>query len=250
MKPAISFIVPAFNEEGHLQFTVEQTRRVLKSEVDDFEIMIINDGSTDKTVDIAEALAKSDSRIRVFHNDRNRGFGFTCRRGVKEATKEFVGWVSADTVWPEETLREAIALLGKADIVTTYPLNQRERPVLRRFISSTFTALMNSLFFLKVKYYNGGCFYRAALVKNLEIHSQGLTFWAEALVRSLSKGYRMIEIGMRNIDRTTGKSKAFKWKNILATLKMIINLAYDVHIRRQKNLPFPSPSPMARVESQ
>ena len=250
MKPTVSFIIPAYNEEGHLKITVEETLRVLASYVDDYEIIIVNDGSTDQTAVIANECARNNPRIKVFHNDRNRGFGYTCGRGIKEAAKEFIGWVSADTVWPEETLQEAIALLGKTDIVATYPLNQKERPFLRRFISCLFTTSMNKIFFLHMKYFNGGCFHRAALIKNVVIHSKGLTFWAEALVRLSSRGYHVVEIGIMNKDRKVGQSKAFKLKNIMATLEMIMRLFYDVHIRRQKNVSSPSPSSLSRVESQ
>src|SRR6185503_1156843 len=111
MKPSISFIIPAYNEEGHLRTAVVESCRVLSLEVDDFEIIIVNDGSQDQTPEIAEQLAKEDARICVLHNERNMGFGFTCQKGIDASRKDFIGWVSADTTWQEETLVKIIRML-------------------------------------------------------------------------------------------------------------------------------------------
>ncbi len=233
MKPTVSFIIPAFNEEEHLGITVSDTRRVLETETDDFEIIIVDDGSVDQTGVIADELAKTNSTIKVLHNGQNKGFSVACRWGIENAGKEYVGWVSADTSWDDEALKEAMHRLGQADIITTYYVKD-ERPFLRRIISKLFTLVLNTFFLLTFKYYNGGCFHRTALLKQLRVRSRGLTFWAEVLIRLLKSGFSVIEIGVANKDRKTGRSKAFKIKNVLSTLEMILMLTYDVHILRQK----------------
>ena len=235
MRPAISFLIPAYNEEGHLRTTVVETLRVLESQTDNFEIIIIDDGSIDQTGAIAEELAKDNPRIKAVHNGENKGFGLTCRKGIEGASKEYIGWVSADTSWPEEALKEAIGLLGKADIITTYLLNNYQRPFIRRTISTLFTAVMNTVFLLNLRYYNGGCFHKAALIKPLCIKSRGLTFWAEALVRLMKKGYSVSQVGLYNKDRKSGQSKAFKIKNIMGTLEMILILIRDIYFIRPQD---------------
>lgn len=229
--PYITFFIPAYNEQEHLVVTVKETVTMLDQITQDFELLLLDDGSTDTTGTLADDLAREDPRIRVYHNDTNRGYGYTCKRAIGEAHGQYVGWVSADTLWDPEVLREVILSLGHADIITTYPTNPQERSPLRRYISNSFTHLLNFLFGLKMKYYNGGCFHKGELIKALDIYSPGLTLWAEILVRLSRQGCTCQEIGMRNLERKYNKSKAFSCRNIFGTLKIVFVLLWIVYVR-------------------
>ncbi len=230
--PQISFLIPAYNEEQHLKITVEESIRVLTESGRDFEIIVVDDGSTDRTGKIAEELAGTHSCVRVFHNGVNRGFGETCRKGIREARGQYIGWVSADTTWEPDGLKQAVNTLGQADVITAYYTNVHDRSWLRRIISRSFTVFMNLLFGLQLHYFNGGCFHRADLIKPLELRSAGLTLWAEALIRLLKKGHSCREIGIYNPPRQQGRSKAFSFRNMFGTLGIIIILIRDIHFTR------------------
>lgn len=230
--PHISFIIPAYNEEGHLRVTTEESIKVLNDVCPDFEIIIIDDGSTDRTGVIAANLKQIYPGLKVLHNDVNRGFGYTCRRGILEARGRFIGWVSADTTWDAVGLKEAVKALGQTDIITAYYTNTQERSYLRRFISRSFTIFLNLVFGLKMEYYNGGCFHRADLIKPLKLKSAGLTLWAEALVRLLKEGYTCRQIGMYNPPRKQGRCKAFHVRNIWGTVRIIVILFYDIYFKK------------------
>lgn len=230
-QPYITFFIPAYNEQEHLVMTVKETVKMLDSITTNYELLLLDDGSSDKTGTLADDLAKEDTRIRVLHNDMNRGYGYTCKRAISEAKGQYLGWVSADTLWDPMILRQVILCLGKTDIITTYTTNPQERSLLRRIISNSFTHLLNLLFGLKMKYYNGGCFHKVELIKTMDIYSPGLTLWAEILVRLVRKGYTYQEIGMRNLERKYNKSKAFSCRNIFGTLKIVFVLLWMVYIR-------------------
>ncbi len=230
--PHISFFIPAYNEEGHLRTTVEESARVLGLQSGDFEIIIVDDGSTDRTGEMAEELARSRPFVRVFHNDGNRGFGYTCRRAITESRGRYIGWVSADTTWEPAVLQQVIRSLGQADVITTYMTNFQDRTFLRRVISRSFTVTMNVLFKLNIKYYNGGCFHRAECIKPLKLYSPGLTLWAEILVRLLKSGHTCLQIGIHNVERQHGRSKAFRWQNVAGTLQVIGILIRDIYFRK------------------
>ena len=110
MKPTLSFIVPAYNEEQHLHITIEELVKVLRTEVSEYEIIIVDDGSTDNTGEVADNLARTDPYIKVVHHPRNKGFGFACRAGLEQASKEFVSWAPSDTTWDPDRLKKNIAL--------------------------------------------------------------------------------------------------------------------------------------------
>ena len=113
MKPTVSMIIPAYNEEDHLKITWEKTSAVLAKETADYEIIIVNDGSIDQTAKIADNLALQDRHTRVIHNAGNKGFGFTCREGIKAACMTFTGWISADTAWDPAVLKKVMGMLGQ-----------------------------------------------------------------------------------------------------------------------------------------
>ena len=232
IKPAVSVIIPAYNEEDHLKITFEKTAAVLATETADYEIIIVDDGSTDQTAGIADELAAQDSRVRVIHNPGNQGFGFTCRAGIKSARMSFTGWIAADTAWDPEVLKKVLGMLNQYDIITAYTLNSSERPFLRRVISVSFTNVLNLLFGLRMRYYNVACFHRTALLQSIPLRSSGFTLWAEAIIRLVKKGYRCYEIGGNFDDRKSGKTKAFQIKNVIGTLKFLGMIVRDVYVQK------------------
>ena len=237
MRPTITIIIPAFNEEGHLGITVQETIKTIEPLVDDYEILIIDDGSSDQTGPMADEFSRQNPKIRAVHNEQNRGLGFSCARGIQLATKDYIGWVPADTVWEPGALKEVIGLLGSADIVTTYLLSLKERTWFRRFISRSFTVCLNVLFRLNLKYYNGGCFHRRELLQSLSLKSKGFTIWAEALVRLSVQGYRCREVGAYFKERTVGQSTALSWRSVKQTLSVIGILIRDIYFRKETRRP-------------
>ena len=246
IKPTVSVIIPAYNEEDHLLITWEKTAAVLAAETADYEIIIVDDGSADRTGGIADGIAAKDPHTRVIHNRGNQGFGFTCRQGIKSARLDFTGWISADTAWDPAVLKKVIGMLGQYDIITAYTANSYNRPLFRRIISVAFTTTLNILFGLRLRYYNGACFHRTALLQAIPLRSSGFTLWAEAVIRLVNQGYRCYEIGGNFDDRKSGRSKAFKIKNILGTLKILGVLVKDIHFINSSGLNPPVTSALIR----
>ncbi len=228
-KPTVSIIIPAYNEEEHLNITFEKTVAVLATEAAEYEIIIVDDGSTDRTAAIADDLAEKHPQVRVIHNPGNRGFGFTCRAGIQAARMTFTGWIAADTAWDPAVLKKVIGMLNQYDIITAYTQNSYNRPLSRRIISVAFTTILNVLFGLRLRYYNGACFHRTLLLQSIPLLSSGYTLWAEAIIRLVKKGYRCYEIGGNFDDRKSGETKAFRLQNVVGTLKFIGMLVKDVY---------------------
>ena len=222
---SLSVVVPALNEEAGLGSTLDETLRVLgEGAVTDFEILIFNDGSTDRTGEIAERYARLYREIRVFHNSTPQGMGSSYRRGIELASKEYYVLIHGDYETDSTFLKEIIPHEGSSRYYVTHVLDDR-RPLFRRILSRSFTLLVNTLFGLHFKYYNGPNVIPLAFLKGLPVASEGHAYMAETIVRLHQRGYtRYKEIGYYARRRLGGKNKAFALRNILSVVRAIIEL--------------------------
>ncbi len=232
MKPTLSIIIPAFNEEVGLRRTVEMLVGLLGGFFADFELLIVDDGSRDRTGQIADQLAAGDRRIRVVHHDVNRGLGYSYREGIKLATKENIWWIPGDGggLNSEDDLANIFGAVGQSDMVLVYLLSEN-RPRHRQMISRSYTALLNLLFGLKIKYYNGANIYRSELLRDLPMTSNGHGLLAEISLQLVKGQYSYTEVGMHNREPAGGSSNALRLKNIFRVGKVLLGLYWRLQVR-------------------
>lgn len=227
---SISVIVPALNEEGNLANAVAAVQSVMGGRSQQYEILIFDDGSTDRTGEIAESLAKGHRGIRVVHHEQPRGLGYCYRRGAELATCEHIVMVPGDNEIPAESLAAICAELGAADIVVPYFTNGWIRPRSRQIMSRAFTGLVNTLFGLKLRYFNGPCIHRRVLAQSAMPNTTGFAYMAVLLVRLVTSGYRFKEVGIELGPRTSGRSKAFRVKNMFSVGFTLASLFIETRI--------------------
>ena len=231
MAHRLSVFIPAYNEEANLEVTIHELETALHAQLDlSYEIIIVNDGSSDRTGAIADALAQADRRIRVVHNPKNLGLAQTFWVGARAASFEFIGWVPADNGFPAESLKRWLAPLGKADLIQIYLLNPEVRYLARRIISRTYARTMKLLFGIDLKYYTGIQIYRRELLLDLETHASSFAVLTEILVKLLTQGIKYIEVGVKMQERTGGASKAVTFQNISNVLITVIRLLVEVKL--------------------
>lgn len=225
MMKSLSVVVPALNEEAGLGFTLDEVLRVLgEGAVTDFEILIFNDGSTDRTGEIAENYARMHREIRVLHNATPQGIGSSYKRGIGLASKEYYVLIHGDYETDSSYLKEIIRSESSSHYYVTHVLDDT-RPLFRRIVSRSFTLLVNTLFGLHFKYYNGPNVIPLALLKGLPVTTEGHAYMAETIVRLHHRGYtRYNEIGYYARRRLGGKNKAFAPRNIFSVVRALIHL--------------------------
>ncbi|HYM23623.1 MAG TPA: glycosyltransferase family 2 protein, partial [Vicinamibacterales bacterium] len=180
------------------------------------EILVIDDGSRDATGVIVSDFSRRFPAVRLLINDRNRGFGWTYRRGVENASLDSIVMVHGDNAWGAKTLRSLFEHLGDADVVIGYTRNMwRTRSWTRTAVSKTFTMSVNLITRHRLKYYNGLQIHPAPVLKQLTIESNGFGFQAEVLAKSLRLTKTFIEVPMDLNERAHGESKAFRVKNVV-----------------------------------
>lgn len=222
--PTISLIVPALNEEKLIVETVNQIVAVTEGRFADAEVILIDDGSTDATGRLMDELAARNAGIRVLHNARNIGLGSSYHLGVAHARYEYVMLLCGDGGMPASSLPAIFDKIGSADIVVPYCTNLKDiKGPGRYLLSRTYTVLLNALFGLRLKYYNGLPVHRTALVRSVRGRSDGFGFQAEILVQLLRAGRSYVEVGVLGAEKTN-RSSALKFKNVVSVTRTLARL--------------------------
>lgn len=229
-KRSVSVVIPAFNEEGNIQAAIESVIRAVNPLVQTYQIIVIDDGSRDRTRELALEKARSNSRILVLSNEGNKGFGFSYARGVRLAEMEYVTVFPGDNDMSGDSLAKLVKEIGDTDLVISYMSRTNKRSLFRRVVSKIFVVMMNTLFGLKLEYYNGAFICRAQVLKTIPIKSVGLATLAECLVRMIKGGYSYKAIYFEHIGRKSDRSKAFNFKSILAVAQTIGILFRDIYL--------------------
>jgi len=247
-KPSVSFVVPALNEEGNIGAAVDSIRTAIQNRLDDYEVILVNDGSTDRTGTLMEELAKTSDRIRVVHNSKNLGFGGAFKRGAAETRKDYVVRICGDNAVPAEGIGLVLDQIGRADLVIPYIANPEFRSWGRRFGSRTFTTIINTCFGLSVHYYNHCVVFPRTLLNSITIGTDSFAYQAEAVVKLLKAGCTYVEVGVHDLPRFKGESTALKPKNVINVIRAIFSLNREV--RRKGAIPSISRQPSAVASTQ
>lgn len=228
----LTIIIPCLNEELHVRTAVEETLEAVYGQIEDYEILVFNDGSTDRTGEIAEELASANERIRVIHHDQPQGLGYSYKEGVRLATKSHVLLVPGDNELRADSLRDICAKAGETDVLVTYFLNPEVRPKARQIISRTFAWIIRTSSGVGLTYFNGPSIHRTDLVRRtMAIASDGFTYQAEILVRLIQSGATHQEVGM--FINARPKTSAFRISNVVDVFKGTIKLIARVGLFRR-----------------
>ena len=230
MDRSLSVIIPAYREAENIVDTLENVTRALAPLSIEHEILVIDDGSTDGTGAVVTANRARFPSVTLLVNDRNRGFGWTYRRGVDAARLGHIVMVHGDNAWGHATLHDFFSRVGEADIIVGYTRDMwRSRTWTRTLISKAFTSLVNLITRRGLRYYNGLQIHQAPVLKGLRIESSGYGFQAEVLVKALRQTRTVIEVPMDLTERAKGESKAFRVSTVvdaLRTLKLLCELEW------------------------
>ena len=231
----ITILLPAFNEEKNLVATAEEVLKALENRFSGYEIIIIDDHSSDRTGELADALAQGNANIKVLHNEANKGFGYSYRRGVAAATSDYVCFFPADNCVPSECIQAIFDQVGKADVILNFTSNLEIRVPMRRLLSRTYTGMMNTLFGLHLTIINGPTVHRREIIQTVKISTDGFAFMAEIMVRLIRSGHSYLEIGTPIRERKYGSVKAFRLKNVISVFKTVWTLFWDVNVFGRNN---------------
>ncbi len=230
----ISFFFPALNEEDHVEAMARSALDVLPRFADDFEITVIDDGSTDRTGQIADALARADPRVKVIHHERRRGYGGAIRSGLAAATEPYVFYADGDRQFDLADLGRLIDALDGNDAVVGYRL-KRADPPRRLFVAWVYNRLIRVLFGggwrdvdCAFKLFRRDVFTRVPLDR---VRSNGAFFSPELLIRLRRAGIRVAQVGVPHYPRTAGEAKGAPPRVIIRAIRDLMRLRLRLWLR-------------------
>ena len=201
----LTIMFPCYNEEANVERTTQRALAAAERFSDDYEVLIVNDGSSDRTRELADALADEHPHVRAIHNETNLGYGGALARGFREATKDWVFYTDGDGQFDFEEIEVLLPLLKTHDIVSAYRLNRKD-PFIRKLNAWAWTGLVNLVFGMKLRDIDCAFkIYPARLFDAIEIQSTGALIDAEVLAKAKNLGYRIAQVGVHHHPRIAGE---------------------------------------------
>ena len=221
---SISVFFPCYNEQENVRETVEKTLEVLEKLNTDFEIVIVDDGSTDDTGLIADEIACQNSRVKIVHHSTNLGYGAALQSGFKAATKELVFYTDGDCQFDIKELPPLLPLMNQYDIVSCYRLNRQEG-LIRKINGWCWTKLVCWLFEMEIRDIDCAFkLYKREIFGNIKLSSTGALIDTEILAKALRRGYRVTQEGVHHYPRVAGSQTGAKLGVIVRAFKELFKL--------------------------
>ena len=229
---SLSLVLPCYNEEANVERTALAGLEAARSFAADFEVIVVDDGSKDRTGEIADRLAGEHPEIRVVHNRPNRGYGGALRAGFAAARKEWVFFTDGDGQFDCREIPTLLPLLSSFDIVSGYRLDRQDSWV-RRFNGWGWTKTCN--LFLGLRLRDVDCAFKLfprRLLEEVELHSEGALIAAEVFGKAARRGYRIGQVGVHHYPRLAGAATGAKLRVILRAFVELAKLRKEIRKSR------------------
>ncbi|MBL7892783.1 MAG: glycosyltransferase family 2 protein [Bacteroidia bacterium] len=213
---SLSLIIPAYNEEESIEAAVLVNIEVLQRAEIEFEIIIIDDGSKDKTKGIIEEKFAGKPNL-IFFSKPNGGFGSAVRKGIELSSRDYVMFVPVDSPLNENTLSSFLMHANKADIIVSYRMERKGYSNRMKVNSSIYHKLISFLFGLSLKDYNWIHLYNRKIFDKITIENGRIFMLAEVLIKAKRLGYTFYEFPIEMEERTSGDRTAASYKAALQT---------------------------------
>jgi len=246
---SVSLLCWAYNEEDSIQEFLEKATQLMDASIEDYEIILIDDGSKDKTFEIASAFQKKNPRLKIFKNEKNLNVGISSQRAIKRASKEFLFWQTIDWCYDISNLRLFLEYLKTYDIVQgarrkpvevkirllkpfaailklfgMKHLTRRSDTVQKAIVSLINYFLIRLLFRVPLSDYQNVTFYPTKWIQSVKYEAKSSFANPEGLIKSYWNGMSIKEVPISFIPRGKGDAKGAKIKAIVASVKDIFRL--------------------------
>jgi len=226
---SLSIFLPCYNDAGTIGSLVISAYEVAKSLTDDFEVIVIDDGSDDNSKDVLNSLLKIYQDLKIVYHETNQGYGSVLKSGFKNSSKELIFYTDGDGQYDVYEIKILFNVMQEdIDVVNGYKI-ERNDPMHRKIIGKIYLFSMRILFRFKTR--DVDCDFRlirASAMKNIDLkHESGVV--CLELVKKLEKsGAKIIDVPVNHYFRTYGKSQIFNFKRLFIIIINIFILFVDL----------------------
>jgi glycosyltransferase involved in cell wall biosynthesis len=234
---SISAVLPAYNEEQVIASSVAAMVETFESLNADYEVIVVNDGSRDRTAEILTRLGQENPRVRMVAHERNQGYGAAVWTGFTSATRELVFLTDGDKQFDVDELTLLLPMMDGADMVIGYR-HKRADPPLRLLNAWGWKLLVNGLFGYTARDIDCAFkLFRRSVLDRVDVHARGATFSAEFLIKARRLGYVIRERGVSHYPRPAGQATGAKPAVIVRAFRELwhlrLTLDHDLAQTRQ-----------------
>jgi glycosyltransferase involved in cell wall biosynthesis len=222
----LTLFVACYNEEQNIADTLETLQESMAELPLSYEIVVIDDASRDRSVEVINDFQRRHPSLplRLVVNEKNRGLARNFVEGALLGRGQYYKLVCGDNVDPKQNLLAIFRHFGTADVIVPYHARTEGRSLFRRFLSRSYTNLVNRITGHSMHYYNGCGVYRREDVIRWRSHRSGFGFQAELLVRLLDEGATVVQVPVVGMERQRGRSTALRFRNWLSVGRTLVTL--------------------------
>lgn len=216
---SLSLVLPAFNEEANIAEVTREALDALPRYADSFQIIIVDDGSRDRTAEIAAGLARADQRVAVVRHERNRGYGAALVTGFNATTGDYVMFMDADRQFDINDLRLLTPFATDYDIVAGFRM-ERNDPLHRRVFAETFNVAVRVLFGVHLRDIDCAFkLFRGDMLRSIPLSAPGALINTEIQAKARRQRARVQQVGVHHYPRVAGSPTGGSPRVILRAMR-------------------------------
>lgn len=233
-RPSISAFFPAYNDGGTIGSLVVTTLKTLAEVTDDYEVIVVENGSTDYTVEVLEELAKEYDHFRFYAHREALGYGGALRVGFAKSTKDYVFYTDGDAQYDPHEIKTLLSVLDEdVDVVNGWKI-ERHDPLHRIIIGRMYHHFVKFMFGFKLR--DVDCDFRLirrSVFDVIDLESPDGTICLELVKKLQDAGFHFAEVPVHHYHRTYGKSQFFNFKRLSRVLPHLAVLWWKLVVRRE-----------------
>lgn len=227
-QPSLTIAIPAYNEKDSIGEVAKDAILAAQTYTSEYEILLVDDGSTDGTGEIMDAIARKNSRVVVVHHPKNLGFSGAIKSCYTKSSKDLVFLLPADGQIHASDCELFLRKIDANDVVVGYRITNPE-PLFRRINSKVFHILYRTLFGVKLREISTSILWRKSVLDSIDITAipRSALIEPEVIYKAWSAGWRIAEVAIPYYPRTTGTAKGSNPLMILVTLKELLRFWWE-----------------------
>ncbi len=221
-RPSVSVVLPAYNEEANITQSIAEATAAVDELFGEHEVIVVDDGSRDRTARTVSQIAENDPRVRVISHGRNRGYGEALRTGFLASRLDFVFFTDADLQFDVTELERFMPFLGTVDVVAGYRMNRQDRRV-RRLNGYAWNIVVRALFYVPVR--DIDCAFKLfdrQVLNEIDIESVGAMVNTELMVKLGRRGRSVVEVGVTHRPRRAGEARGASPRVIATAFREVL----------------------------
>lgn len=226
---SLSLVLPAHNEEANIRYVVADALQTLPRFTNTFEIVVVNDGSRDKTGAIIEELAAGNQHVIPVHHQQNQGYGGALRSGFAVTTGDHVMFMDADRQFDIDDLALLSPFVARYDVVAGIR-RERNDPLIRRLNAEVFNVVVRILFGVHLRDIDCAFkIFRGDLLRSLTLNAPGALINTEMQAKLRRKGATVQQVAVHHYPRVAGTATGGNWRVIVRAMGETLILFADLH---------------------